>query len=222
MYSLLTIYAAFVVAWYWFVFRAAVSAVTIHAAERSRAEESADPRTARLARNVAALRSALRPTPEMDGTIVVGRVDCTAEIRYCDNDSDCASLCREYERARFVCSGDKTCVTRAVRVDDNGGAIDECDTRRGEYAVLVGYTNVGAAEWRCVQLYKQYADRSKYCEGGEFDMNATVREPSYRDCSCPDGTVRCVYNIASVYESNLPHCVPKASWRFYRNSMRAV
>lgn len=31
-----------------------------------------------------------------------------------------------------------------------------CDVSGGEYALLVGYSNLGVALWKCVQMYKSF------------------------------------------------------------------
>lgn len=53
------------------------------------------------------------------------------------------------------------------------------------------------------------------CEGGEFHMDAKIREPSYVDCICPQDTVRAVYKFSSEYESQIPHCIPRNQWHLY-------
>lgn len=171
--------------------------------------------------------------PRAHEQLRVGRADCTAEQRYCGNDDDCDTLCRTFVRVRFVCDSDSTstCVPAFVKSrpgdndGDGGDAAEggrECDTRNGEYALLVGYTALGYARWQCVQLYSHWQERETFCEGGNFAMNADVREPSFRDCDCPEGTLRAVHAMANQYDHGLPHCVPKERWPFLRNDMRQV
>lgn len=162
------------------------------------------------------------------------RVDCSIAKRFCVTDTDCTLLCKEYKRLLFHCDASTaTCEPRKISSDDDDPIDDRekdenkrdhhCDAKNGEYAMLVGYTTLGTALWQCIQLYRHFRDRSKFCEGGKFDMRADLREPSYRDCACPSGTIRAVYKHPTAYErigsSSLPHCVPARSWNLYRASM---
>lgn len=151
--------------------------------------------------------------------------DCAVDAKFCHTDTDCEYLCKKYKRIKFACDFNHTCAPSQIDGGDGGGSDDDdtppvkCDTSIGEYVMLVSYTTVGTAIWQCVQLYSHYSDRSKFCEGGDFDMNADIREPFYRDCKCPEGTTRAVYNIASFYDNSLPHCIPNNQIIFYKNSM---
>lgn len=154
--------------------------------------------------------------------------DCAKNDRYCSSSNDCLLLCKRYKYTEFLCDvTSSTCVP--VPITDKGGDGDEdlsvpkpCDTKNGEYAVLVGFANIGAAVWQCIQIYSQYVDRSKFCENGVFDMNANVREPSFRDCECPSGTVRAVHSIGTAYDNSLPHCVREDQWQLLKFSMTKV
>lgn len=183
----------------------------------------------------AKMSEAIKP---LELSTMTRRADCSVASRFCVYDQDCASLCRSYKNIYFACdknafANDDTrirenyrigrCAPRAI-VDESDQVTprEKCRVELGEYALLVGYTNLGTAIWQCVQLYQQYADRSSFCEGGRFDMNANIREPSYRDCLCPAGTVRAVSRLASMYDNHLPHCIAQDQWTFYRNSMVVV
>lgn len=170
-----------------------------------------------------------------DGKTTSGaRVDCSVERRFCVSDNDCQILCKEYKRLLFRCNDtSNTCDPQKIfndAADDNDERENEenrqdkqCDVKNGEFAMLVGYTTLGTAIWQCIQLYRHFRDRSKFCEGGTFDMRADIREPSYRDCECPPDTIRAVYRHPTAYEqigdSALPHCISKLSWNLYRASM---
>lgn len=53
-------------------------------------------------------------------------------------------------------------------------------------------------------------------------MDARVREPSYRDCRCPNDTLRMVKRVADQYDTSLPHCVHRSDMRFMRDDMTIV
>lgn len=153
--------------------------------------------------------------------------DCSVTVRYCAFDTDCDALCKDFRNIRFHCEENK-CVARPIVRDNNDDSSDKnidvinCNLEAGEYALLVGYTNLGVAKWKCVQMYKKFLQRDKFCEGGTFLFNALIKSPSYRDCLCPSDAIRAVYNVSSLYDDALPHCIPRTTWQFYANSMRPV
>lgn len=160
-------------------------------------------------------------------------VDCTESLHFCTSDADCSVMCRTYETVSFHCDArTHSCqpLNTSVRTPSPGGDGDDddnnrsfvaaCNVKAGEYAMLVGYTNLGAALWQCVQLYKQFS--GSFCESGVFNMDARMREPSYRDCPCPKGTVRMSKKLADQYDTQLPHCITAQNVRFYTDDMVVV
>lgn len=152
----------------------------------------------------------------LDGVLVP--LACSQVRRPCLTDRDCATLCRgnvvySCDSSSNVCSE-----PRVIGVD---GTIDEnenepptpikCRTDKGEYAVLQGFTDLGTANWNCVQLFPGWNDGpgTKFCENGVVDIDTRLRTPSYRDCQCPAGTTRIVYAISRLGQQvyGLPHCV---------------
>lgn len=181
--------------------------------------------------NLDVLRDATRPS--ISTRAIRESSDCSIANVYCAFDDDCDALCVNYENATNTCN-DNRCVVTSIERDanerndnenDNDDNDDQrCDVERGEFALLEGHTGLGVANWKCVQIYKKFADRDQYCEGGTFMPNVKLREPSYNDCECPKNTVRAVYNLAASASMDdvLPHCVSIDHWRFYANSMRPV
>lgn len=154
------------------------------------------------------------------------RVDCGTVTRYCMIDTDCEKLCKPANSAKIICNKSHCVFTYDAKSTDPsppGGDPNKCcDLKNGEYAILVGYATFGIALWQCVQLYKQYVDRQKICEGGTLSMDARLREPSYMDCTCPPNTVRIVTTRASTYDNALPHCVPQNSVALYGDDVKIV
>lgn len=147
--------------------------------------------------------------------------DCSTVRRYCVYDQDCETICEPKKAVIFKCDENEICYPYFIEDKNDPGKV-ECDTKHGEYALLVGYTSVGTALWQCVQLYRHFIDPTKFCENGIFDMDANVREPSYKDCTCPSDTIRAVYKISSFYDNAIPHCISEISWKFYKNDMLEV
>lgn len=157
--------------------------------------------------------------------------DCAANVRYCSTAYDCSILCTAFKYTWFDCDVDtNTCVPKPMVNDDGDDDDDDndedapkkCDSKNGEFAVLVGIATIGTAVWQCVQLYKHFSDRTTFCENGRFDMDADVREPSYRDCECPQNTVRVIHSTVSSYDNALPHCVAFDKWDLLKDSMTLV
>lgn len=144
--------------------------------------------------------------------------DCSTVRRYCMHDVDCETICKPYKLTIYKCDNNNVCYPAPIEDNEDPGKV-VCDTKHGEYALLVGYTTIGTALWQCVQLYRHYVDSTKFCENGVFDMDANKREPSYCDCTCPAGTIRAVYSIASFYDNAIPHCIPRETWKFYKSDM---
>lgn len=201
-------------------------------ANESRDEISRSRETDDIARrnDVARLRDLVNPNARLS-TNDARRVDCSEVLRFCTSDAECSVMCRTYETVSNHCQAlTHTCQPMITRVrtppsspggDDGDRANDEtCDLKAGEYAMLVGYTNIGAAIWQCVQMYKHF--QGSFCEHGTFRMDARLREPSYRDCECPAGTQRMIKRLADQYDTQLPHCIAQGNVRFYVDDMIAV
>lgn len=231
MYHVVAIFVAFVLLWYFVFFFRRTPPLTSYREPHDILRCS----KCSLRERRRVLRDLSKPAIDRrngGGDTMRERVDCSIEKRFCVTDADCTLLCKEYKRLLFRCDASTaTCEPRKISNDDpvDDREKDEnkrdqrCDAKNGEYAMLVGYTTLGTALWQCVQLYRHFRDRSKFCEGGEFDMRADLREPSYRDCTCPSGTIRAVYKHPTAYErigsGSLPHCVSTRSWNLYRASM---
>lgn len=148
-------------------------------------------------------------------------VNCGNFKTLCLVKENCNLFCKDAYIAEFDCNKG-VCVERAF--DQNKpGAVDQssnCDTKNGEYGLLVGYNDLGLAQWQCVQLYPGWVDKTKYCEGGTVDIDARLREPSYRDCTCPENTKRMVYkkSLLGQVVYGLPHCVSNKVVKFYELS----
>lgn len=155
---------------------------------------------------------------ELDREIEMSIRDCSQIRRYCMHNQDCETICEPHTGVLFRCDENEICYPWFIEDNEDPNKV-ECDTKSGEYALLVGYTTVGTALWQCVQLYQQYVDRNKYCENGDFQMNVDLREPSYRDCTCSGNDIRAIYKIASAYDNALPHCISENNWRFYELDM---
>jgi len=144
-------------------------------------------------------------------------VDCDALSTVCLSDSHCKLLCRNASIKHYQCDEKRhVCVNLSLpgMTSIAGNSHDDissenCNTRIGEYALLQGYNEIGVAQWRCVRLYPGWNDYSRYCEGGKVELDARRRPPSYRDCRCPDGTMRMVYRRSMIGQEvhGLPHCV---------------
>lgn len=144
-------------------------------------------------------------------------VNCSRRRRLCLADSDCRFLCENGNTAYECDQRTMTCGERAVNIieedGDNaagGNAAKRCDTKRGEYALLQGYNELGVALWNCIQLYPGWQGPGvRYCEGGQVDMDVRIRVPSYMDCTCPADTTRIVYARSQLGQQiyGLPHCV---------------
>lgn len=230
MYHVVAIFVTFVLLWYFVFFFRQTPPLTSYREPHDRLRCSKCSTRERRR----ALRDLSKPSIEHSSDTVRERVDCSIERRFCVTDTDCTLLCKEYKRLLFRCDA-STGTCEPVKIsNDNDDPVDDrekdenkrdrqCDAKNGEYAMLVGYTTLGTALWQCVQLYRHFRDRSKFCEGGEFDMRADLREPSYRDCACPPETVRVVYKHPTAYEQigsgSLPHCIPRNEWALYRASM---
>lgn len=146
-------------------------------------------------------------------------VDCNAFTRYCLVSANCKILCKDAAVVEFDCKEARCLEREPGGGNDGGGSSGEgkCDAKNGEYAVLVGYSELGVAQWQCVQMYPAWQVKSRYCEKGTLDIDARKREPSYRDCTCPLGTYRVVYKRTVLGQSvyGLPHCVPTELYKFY-------
>lgn len=115
------------------------------------------------------------------------------------------------------------CVQSAVdpgKPGSDGSSAAHCDTKNGEYGLLVGYNELGIAQWECIQLYPSWQRKDIYCENGKVDIDVRAREPSYRDCICRSGDVRLVYRRSVLGQTvyGLPHCVPADRVKFYELS----
>lgn len=144
-------------------------------------------------------------------------VDCNRFQRYCLKSDNCNLLCKDAAVTSFTCSKG-ICVEESSSNSNNPPSVDSnCDTKNGEYGLLIGYNELGVALWQCVQLYPAFADRKRYCENGVLNIDARVREPSYRDCICPAGNLRIVYreSVLGQVVNGLPHCVTKEVFPFY-------
>lgn len=82
--------------------------------------------------------------------------DCAIDAKFCHVDTDCEYLCKRYKRIKFACDFNHTCAPRQIDGGNGGGGDDDdiplvkCDTKLGEYAMLVGYTTIGTAIWQCI------------------------------------------------------------------------
>lgn len=154
-------------------------------------------------------------------------VDCSRTQRYCLDRDNCRLFCKDASVIEFDCLNG-ICVQRAVDKEkpthnsSDGGS--KCDTKNGEYGLLVGYNEIGVAMWECVQLYPAWQNRSSYCENGTIDLDVRKREPSYRDCTCRSSDVRIVYRYSILGQSvnGLPHCVSSDRYKFYELSYRQI
>lgn len=149
-------------------------------------------------------------------------VNCDYKPTICLNDSNCALLCQNASVKHYQCDMQKhVCVDHGLPMDIKGSdgyfyngekdsiSSENCNTRLGEYALLQGYNEIGIAVWNCVGLYPGWNDYSRYCEGGIVELDMRHRLPSYRDCTCPQGTTRMVYRQSMLGQemNGLPHCV---------------
>lgn len=150
---------------------------------------------------------------------------CSQIARPCLTDRDCSIVCNgsgiEYycDKKSLVCSegvlpignDDDNKGDGNDNNDDNGKDIPiKCDTKNGEYALLQGYTEIGVAQWKCIQLYPGWEGGGKsYCEEGTVNLDTRIRTPSYKDCTCPSNTTRIVYMRSTLGQQvyGLPHCV---------------
>lgn len=152
-------------------------------------------------------------------------VDCATTQAICVTASNCNLLCKNAALVSFDCVNG-ACVEKAVSnvsPSSSSSSSDDqanCNTRIGEYGLLVGYNELGVAQWECVQLYPRWQNLATYCEGGTVSLDARVREPSYRDCSCAVGHTRMVYRRSVLGQTahGLPHCVRDDLVRFYEPS----
>lgn len=153
-------------------------------------------------------------------------VDCNVNRRVCVTSENCQLFCKDATIVNFQCSNNGVCVEAPITASSSSDNSDYavCDTRGGEYGLLVGYNELGVAQWDCVQLYPGWQDRTQYCEKGIIDMDARVRAPTYSDCLCPPKTVRMVYNKSILGQTvyGLPHCVPNNLEKFYQLNYRKI
>lgn len=149
--------------------------------------------------------------------------DCIHTQVACLKAENCTLLCKNASVLDFDCVKGM-CTEKPIGV--GGGDSDRndisndpsnCDLKNGEIGLLVGYNEIGTAQWECVQLYPGWEKRSTYCEGGTVDIDARVRTPSYRDCMCPGGTTRMTYRRSTLGQTvyGLPHCIHDAVVKFY-------
>lgn len=155
----------------------------------------------------------------LDGVLVP--VSCTVYRRPCLTDRDCKTLCTgklDYvcDSKQNVCSEPRVIdIEEGLQLNDPSSSSSpsssiKCRTEKGEYAVLQGYNDLGTAKWECVQLFPGWeGGGTKYCENGIVDIDTRVRLPSYKDCTCPQGTTRIVYALSRLGQQvyGLPHCV---------------
>ena len=159
---------------------------------------------------------------------------CRNQSVPCIDDRTCALLCNDHLLTPTMCRGN-LCVLKSEIGGDNGGGVDggvvgdeepagtNCNTRIGEFAVLQALPDItGSALWRCVNLYSVYADRSTFCEGGTWNMDARVRAPSYSDCVCGQNHTRVVYEFPGLATDGRPHCIATSDLPYYSSSYRIV
>lgn len=148
-------------------------------------------------------------------------VNCGNFRSLCLFKENCNLFCKDAYIAEFDCNKG-VCVERPLDLNKPGAAdqSSNCNTKNGEYGLLIGYNDLGFAQWQCVQLYPNWQNREKYCEGGTINIDARVREPSYRDCLCPENTTRMVYKKSLLGQTvyGLPHCVSNKISKFYELS----
>lgn len=151
--------------------------------------------------------------------------DCQQTKKICLNDDQCKILCKDSIFNKYICDNDTLmCVVKNTTetVNETGDiSIPEnvnCNTKRGEFAVIQGYNELGTAQWNCIQLYPGWQNTKKFCENGTFEMDARIRAPSYKDCLCRSGDIRIVYKISKLGQQifGLPHCIDKRNWKFYQ------
>jgi hypothetical protein len=153
-------------------------------------------------------------------------VDCQKNVRYCLRADNCKMFCKDAAVVPFDCTNG-VCVQRPVDNEKPTGGDNEshCDTKNGEYGLLVGYNELGIAQWECVQMYTMWTkNRKSYCQNGVLNIDARKREPSYRDCICPEGSVRIVYRKSVLGQTvcGLPYCVPENLYKFYELSYQRI
>jgi hypothetical protein len=152
-------------------------------------------------------------------------VDCQKVNRYCLKPENCKLFCKDAAVVPFDCTNG-VCVQKAVDTTKPTGSDQQspCDTKNGEYGLLVGYNDLGIAQWECIQLYPAWQDRKSYCQNGRLDLDVRAREPSYRDCTCSEGTTRMVYKKSVLGQTvfGLPYCVPNNVVKFYELSYAKV
>lgn len=156
-------------------------------------------------------------------------VDCNTQERLCVQPENCRLFCKDASVMPFDCVNGR-CVesvqTNDATTNTAAGAGNEsnCDTKNGEFGLLVGYNDIGVAQWECVQLYPGWEERGRYCENGEVTLDTRVRTPSYTDCQCPAETIRMVYEKSVLGQTvyGLPHCVPNHLVNFYSLSYRMM
>lgn len=153
-------------------------------------------------------------------------VNCNTTRRLCLRSENCRLFCKDSAVVAFECE-QGVCVERAHDDVVDGAKVEmssNCDTKNGEFGLLVGYSELGVAQWECVQLYPGWENRSRYCENGTVELDTRVRTPSYKDCVCPADTQRMVYERSVLGQTvyGLPHCVPDRLVKFYSLSYRVM
>lgn len=149
--------------------------------------------------------------------------DCMVARVACLKADNCTLLCKnasvlDFDCVKGVCM-EKPIGIGGIDAGGNNSSNDQsnCDLKNGEIGLLVGYNEIGTAQWECVQLYPGWEKRNTYCEGGIVDIDARVRTPSYRDCMCPGGTTRMTYRRSTLGQTvyGRPHCIRNAVAKFY-------
>lgn len=143
----------------------------------------------------------------------------------CLDDDTCAVLCNDYATLPSKCV-DSICVlsseSEGVDVEVPEDTEQNCDTAIGEFAFLSYISGTGIAEWRCVNLYPQFADRFSFCEGGTWAPDARIRAPSYADCTCDPTSVRVIYEYPGLPSDQLPHCIDSQLYYQYENTYTKI
>lgn len=148
--------------------------------------------------------------------------DCMTARVACLKAENCTLLCKNAAVLDFACVKG-VCMEKPIGIGginaggNNSNDQSNCDLKNGEIGLLVGYNEIGTAQWECVQLYPGWEKRNAYCEGGTVDIDARFRTPSYRDCVCPGGTTRMTYRRSTLGQTvyGRPHCIRNPVMKFY-------
>lgn len=145
------------------------------------------------------------------------RSDCDTVNVLCASTSNCKVLCRPTLTSDSYKCENYRCIAENSSINEETGQINqvpgiECNRKIGEIAVLKGYTDLGTAEWICVNLYSAWnpnvinkqTGKTMYCEDGIIDFDAGKKAPDARSaCTCKYGYYKIVPKTSQYNEMEL-------------------